>query len=101
VQSQCWNKEEKDNYYPDVRKKVQGESAQFRFVHFKPFHEPRGIGVPQSQRDNPIEDSEKDANHKRAQEKVPKENNLFAFHDSSATSDEATGVRLFFHPTRG
>jgi hypothetical protein len=99
MQSQRRNKEEKDNHYPDIREKVQSQCAQFFFVQVKAFHEPRSIGVPQNQSGNPIEHSEKYSNHKGAQEKVSKDNNLFAFHDPSAISDQAIDVRLFFHRT--
>jgi hypothetical protein len=43
--------------------------------------------VPQGQGDNPVEQSKENANHKGAQEEVPEENNVFAFHDSSVISD--------------
>jgi hypothetical protein len=94
MQRQCWHKEEKDNHYPDIRKEVQGECSQFLFIHFKLFHEPRRVGVPQSQSGNPIEHSEEDTNHKGAEEKVSKENDLFAFHYSSFILDGGIGALL-------
>src|SRR5438067_7773730 len=81
MQSQRRNEEEKDNHYPNVREKIQGECSQFLFIHFKLFHEPWRVGVPRSQSGNPIEHSEKDANRKGAKEKVSKEDDFFAFHD--------------------
>jgi hypothetical protein len=82
VQGQGRDKEEKDNHYPNVGKKVQSQCAQIFVVDLKAFHEPWGIGVPQRQRHKPVEKSEEDANHKSAEENVSYENNLFAFHDS-------------------
>ncbi len=46
VQGQRRNEEEKDNYYPYVRKKVQSKRTQFFFVEFKSFDKPGGIGMP-------------------------------------------------------
>ncbi len=51
--------------------------------------------MPQSQGDNPVEEREEDSNDKGAQEKVPEENDFFAFHDSSVISDGGIGARLF------
>jgi hypothetical protein len=47
VQCQRRNEEEKDNYYPCVRKKVQSKRTQFFFVELKSFDKPGGIGMPQ------------------------------------------------------
>jgi hypothetical protein len=55
MQSQRWDKKEKDNHYPQVCEKVQGKCPQFFFVHLKPFAEPWAIGMPQSHGGNPIE----------------------------------------------
>jgi hypothetical protein len=94
VQSQRWDQEEKDNYYPYVREKVQSKSTQFLFIKFKSFDQPRNVGMPQSQRDNPVEQREEDSNDKGAKEKVSEENDFFAFHDSSVVSDGAIDARL-------
>jgi hypothetical protein len=88
MQSQRRHEEEKDNHYPHIRKKVQGECPQFLFIQFKLFDEPRSIRVPQHQCKNPIEQREEDANAKGAQEKIPEENDFFAFHNSPLISDE-------------
>ena len=55
VQSQRWDKKEKDNHYPQVCEKVQGKCPQFFFVQLKPFAEPWAIGMPKSHGGNPIE----------------------------------------------
>jgi hypothetical protein len=95
VQSQRWDKKEKDNHYPQVCEKVQGKRPQFFFVHLKPFAEPWTIGMPQSHGGNPIEEGKENTNSKGTQEKVSEENDFFAFHDSSIISDEGIGARLF------
>jgi len=95
VQSQRRDKEEKDNNYPYIREKVQSKRTQFFFGQFKSFNEPGGIGMPQGQRGNPVEEGEEDTNDKGAQEQVPEENDFFAVHDSSVISDGGIGARLF------
>jgi hypothetical protein len=72
VQSQRRDQEEKDNYDPYVREKVQSERTKFFFIKFKSFDQPRNIGMPQSQGDNPVEQREEDTNDKGAQEKFLK-----------------------------
>jgi hypothetical protein len=94
MQGQRRNKEEKDNHYPQVRKKVQGQRAQFLFIHFELFGEPWSVGVPQNQGRNPVEQSEENTNHKSAQENVPQQNDLFAVHDSPVVSDGSIDMRL-------
>jgi hypothetical protein len=94
VQSQRWDKEEKDNYYPHVREKVQSKRTQFFFIELKSFDQPRNIGMPQSQGDNPVEQREEDSNDKGAQEKVSEENDFFAVHDSSVISGGGIAARL-------
>jgi hypothetical protein len=94
MQSQRRNKEEKDNHYPNIREKVQSQRTQIFFVQLKAFHKPWGIGMPQRQGGKPVEKSEEDANHKSAQEKVSKENYLFAFHHPLLISDGEIGARL-------
>ena len=42
-----WDQKEKDNDYSYVREKVQGQCAQVLFIQFKPFNEPRRVGMPQ------------------------------------------------------
>jgi hypothetical protein len=95
VQGQRRNEEEKDNYYPYVRKKIQSKRTQFFFVELKSFDKPGGIGMPQGYRCNPVEEGEKDTNDKGTQEQVPEENDLFASHDPLIISHETSGVRLF------
>jgi hypothetical protein len=95
VQSQRWDKEEKDNYDPYIREKVQSKRTQFFFVEFKSFAEPGAIGVPQGQGDNPVEQGEEDPNSEGTQEQVSEESDFFAFHDSSVISDGGIGARLF------
>jgi hypothetical protein len=94
VQSQRWDQEEKDNYDPYVREKVQRKRTKFFFIKFKSFYQPGNIGMPQGQGDNPVEQREEDSNDKGAQEKVSEENDFFAFHDSSVISDRGIGARL-------
>jgi hypothetical protein len=94
VQSQRRDQEEKDNYDPHVREKVQRKRTKFFFIKFKSFDQPRNIGMPQSQGDKPVEQREEDTNDKGAQEKVSEENDFFAFHDSSFISDGGIDARL-------
>ena len=94
VQGQRRDKEEKDNYYPYIREKVQSKRTQFFFVELKSFNKPGGIGMPQGYRGNPVEEGEEDTSDKGAQEKVSEENDFFAVHDSSVISDGGIGVRL-------
>jgi hypothetical protein len=94
VQSQSWDKEKEHKHHPQVCEKVQGNYPQVFFVYLKLFAEPWAIGVPQSQGNNPVEQGEENPNGKSTQEKVSKENDFFAFHDSSVISDEGTSARL-------
>jgi hypothetical protein len=94
VQSQRRDQEEKDNYDPYVREKIQCKRSKFFFIQLKSFDQPRNIGMPQSQGDNPVEQREENSNDKGAQEKVPEENDFVAFHDSSVISDGGIDARL-------
>jgi hypothetical protein len=94
VQSQRRDQEEKDNYDPYVREKVQRERSKFAFIKIKSFDQPRNIKMPQSQGDNPVEQCEEDSNDRGAQENVSEENDFFAFHDSSVISDGRLDARL-------
>jgi hypothetical protein len=97
VQSQCRDKKEKDNYDPYVREKVQSKRTQFFFIKFKSFDQPWNIGMPQNQSDNPVEQREENSNDNGAQEKVSEEDDFFAFHVSSVTSDARIDARLSGH----
>ena len=94
MQSQRRDQEKKDNYDPYVREKVQSKRPKFFFIKFKSFDQPRNIGMPQSEGDNPVKQREEDSDGKGAQEKVPEENDFFAFHDSSLISDGGIDARL-------
>jgi creatinine amidohydrolase len=50
--------------------------------------------LPQSQRNNPVEQGEEDAHDKGAQEKVPEEDDFLALHDSSVISNGGIDARL-------
>jgi hypothetical protein len=50
--------------------------------------------MPQGQGHNPVGQGEEDPNSKGTQEKVSKENDLFAFHDSSVISNGGIDARL-------
>jgi hypothetical protein len=94
VQSQSRDKKEKDNHYPQICEKVQGKRAQFFFVYLKPFTEPWAIGMPQSEGDNPVEQSEEHPNREGAQENVSEENDFFALHGAPVISDGMIAARL-------
>lgn len=81
MQSQRRDKEEKDNHDSYVGKKVQGECAEFLFVQFKPFREPRNVGVPHGQCGNPIKQGEEHTNDEAAQKEISEKNNFFALHN--------------------
>jgi hypothetical protein len=80
VESQCRHEKEKYQHDAQQDEEQQSQSAEFFFVDFEKMGRPRGSRVPEQSRREEIEQGEYEADDKGAKEKVPEENDLFAFH---------------------
>jgi hypothetical protein len=80
VESQRRHEKEKYQHDAQLDEEQQNQSAEFLFVDFEEMRRPRCAGVPKQERRTEIEQSEYEADDKGAKEKVPGENDLFAFH---------------------
>jgi hypothetical protein len=80
MQGQGWHKKQKYQNQSYVREKDEHDSSKLLLVHLKEMSRPRCRSVPKSVSNNKIENGEYDADDKGAEEKIPEENDLFAFH---------------------
>ena len=79
MQSQSWHQKEEYEHDAQLDEEQQHQSAEFLFVDFEEACRPGCAGVPKQERRAEIEQSEYEADNKRAEEKVAGENDLFAF----------------------
>jgi hypothetical protein len=80
VESQRRHEKEKYQHDAQLDEEQQNQSAEFFFVDFEKMGRPRDGRVPKQSRRAEIEQGEYEADDKGAKEKVPEENDLFAFH---------------------
>jgi hypothetical protein len=81
MQGQGWHKKQKYQHDAQLDEKHQYQSSELFFVDFEKMCCPRHRRVPKGVRRDEIEQSKCNADDKRAEEKVPEENDLFVFHD--------------------
>jgi hypothetical protein len=82
MQSQSWHEEKEHDYDTQLDEKQQNQSAEFFLVYFEESRRPRSSRVPEQSRGDEIEQRECEGDDKCAKEKVPEENDLFAFHSA-------------------
>jgi hypothetical protein len=87
VQGQCRHQKEKYEHDTQLDEEQQNQSAEFFFVDFEEACRPGCAGVPKQERRTEIEQSEYEADDKCAEEKVPEENDLLAFHAAIITTN--------------
>jgi len=80
MEGQGWNKEQKYQDDAQFDEKQQDQSPELSFVDFKETRRPGDAGIPKHVRRDKIKQGECNADNKCAQEKVPEENDFFAFH---------------------
>jgi hypothetical protein len=80
MQSQGWHEKEEYDHDAQLDEEQQNQSAEFFFIDFKELRRPRGSRVPEQSHRSEIEQREYEADDEGAKEKVPEENDLFAFH---------------------
>ena len=73
---------EKEEYDHDAQQdeEQQNQSAEFFFIDSEQLRRPRGSRVPEQSRRGEIKQREYEADDEGAKEKVPEEDDLFAFH---------------------
>ena len=82
MKRQCWHEKEKYEHDAQLDEKHQDQSAEFSFVDLKEMRGPGDTGVPKEVGRDKIEQGKYEANDKCAEEKIPKENDLLAFHSA-------------------
>jgi hypothetical protein len=80
MQGQSWHQKEEYEHDTQLDEEQQHQSAEFFFVDFEEVRRPGCAGAPKQERRAEIEQSEYEADDKCAEEKVPEENDPFAFH---------------------
>ncbi len=83
MQGQGWHKEQKYQHDAQFDEKQQDHSSKLPFVDFKEMRRPGYAGIPQHVRRDKIKERECNADDKRAQEKIPEEDDCFVFHGFS------------------
>jgi hypothetical protein len=87
VQGQCRHQKEEYEHDTQLDEEQQHQSAEFLFVDFEEVRRPGCAGVPKQSRRRKIEQGEYEADDKCAEEKVPEENDLLAFHAAIITTN--------------
>jgi len=83
MQGQGWHKEQKYQHDAQFNEKQQDHSSKLPFFDFKEMRRPGYAGIPQHVRRDKIKERECNADDKRAQEKIPEEDDCFVFHGFS------------------
>ena len=92
MQGQSWHEEEEHEHHAELDEKQQHQSSKFFLVDFEEMRGPGRAGVPKQDRRAEIEQREYEADYKRGEEKVPKENDFIAFHAAIIYFSEARSI---------
>src|ERR1700738_1038705 len=80
MQSQRRHKEQEHDHDPGLQKEKQHDSSEFFLINLEQMNHPRCPGIPKRVGENEEKKNEDNADDKRAEEEVPKENDFLALH---------------------
>jgi hypothetical protein len=92
MQRQSWHEKEKYEHDAQLDEEEQNQSSKFFLVDFEQMCRPGCAGVPKQERSAEIEQREYEADDKRGEEKVPKENDFIVFHVAIIYFTEARSI---------
>jgi hypothetical protein len=84
MQSQRRHKEQEHDHDPDLQKEKKNDSSEFFLINLEQMNHPRCPGIPKRVGENEEKKNEDNADDKRAEEEVPKENDFLALHVPTA-----------------